>query len=94
MIVLNWNGQSWLGPCLDALRQQTFRDFEVVIVDNGSTDGSVEYTRAQFPEFQVLATGTNLGFAAGNNAGALGAGCRYLVFLNNDTRADPSSTLR
>jgi GT2 family glycosyltransferase len=89
IVVLNWNGRSWLGPCLQALRTQRFQDFEVVVVDNGSTDGSVDYVRAAFPECQVLALGGNVGFAAGNNAGARGATRPFLVFLNNDTEADP-----
>ena len=87
VIVLNWNGRAWLGACLTALRQQDFRSFEVVVVDNASTDGSAELVRDRFPECQVVALDANIGFAAGNNAGALGATARYLVFLNNDTEA-------
>lgn len=89
VIVLNWNGRSWLGPCLDALRQQTFRDFETVVVDNGSTDESVEMVRSRFPKVHVLALPANVGFAAGNNVGAGGSSARYLVFLNNDTKPQP-----
>jgi GT2 family glycosyltransferase len=89
VIVLNWNGRSWLERCLTALRRQTLRDFEVVLVDNGSTDDSIELVRQSFPEFQVLPLAENTGFAAGNNAGARGARVPYLVFLNNDTEVDP-----
>jgi GT2 family glycosyltransferase len=89
VVVVNWNGRAWLEPCLTALRQQDFHQFEVVVVDNGSTDGSVDLVRQQFPECQIVAVGFNAGFAAGNNAGARGATVPYLVFLNNDTRADP-----
>lgn len=89
LIVLNWNGRRWLEPCLDALRRQTYRQFEVVVVDNGSEDGSVELVRDRFPECQVLALADNVGFAAANNAGAEGAAAKYLAFLNNDTEADP-----
>jgi GT2 family glycosyltransferase len=86
VIVLNWNGRSWLGGCLEALRQQDFRPFESVLVDNGSNDGSVDFVRERFPECRVVALDANIGFAAGNNAGARGATVPYLAFLNNDTR--------
>jgi GT2 family glycosyltransferase len=89
VIVLNWNGRRWLEPCLSALKAQTFRDFEVVVVDNASTDGSADVVRQRFPEYRVLQLSANLGFAAGNNAGAKDATATYLAFLNNDTEPDP-----
>ena len=89
VIVLNWNGKQWLTPCLTALLGQGLPDVEVVLVDNGSTDGSAELVQARYPTVSVRALGRNIGFAAGNNAGALGAEARYLVFLNNDTRVQP-----
>ena len=89
VIVLNWNGRSWLGGCLEALRQQVGGPFEIVLVDNGSTDGSADFVRERFPECRVVALGVNIGFAAGNNAGARGATVPYLAFLNNDTKVDP-----
>lgn len=89
VIVLSWNGRRWLEPCLSALKAQTFRDFEVVVVDNASTDGSADVVRRRFPEYAVLQLAANLGFAGGNNAGAKGATAAYLAFLNNDTEPDP-----
>ena len=89
VIVLNWNGRKWLEPCLRALGAQTFRDFEVVVVDNASTDGSAADVHQRFPAYSVLQLVANLGFAAGNNAGAKGATATYLAFLNNDTEPDP-----
>jgi GT2 family glycosyltransferase len=89
IIVLNWNGQRWLERCLTALRQQESCAFEVVVVDNASTDGSVEFVRTHFPEFTVLALEQNRGFSGGNNAGARGATTPYLAFLNNDTEVAP-----
>jgi GT2 family glycosyltransferase len=89
LVIVNWNGRSWLERCLSALRGQTFRAFEVVLVDNGSDDGSVDFVREVFPECKVLPLGENAGFAAGNNAGARGATGPYLAFLNNDTEVDP-----
>ena len=63
IIVVNWNGRNYLGECLDSLRNQTFVDFEVILVDNGSTDGSIEYLRSHFLGFvRVLRNAKNYGF--------------------------------
>jgi len=59
VIVLNWNGKRFLEACLEGLRRQSFRDFETILVDNGSSDGSVEYVRSNFPEVRVLALPVN-----------------------------------
>ncbi len=75
--------------CLKALRRQTFSDFETILVDNASEDGSVEFVREKFPEVRVLTLGINAGFAAGNNAGYEQARGEWIVLLNNDTEADP-----
>ncbi len=71
------------------MRRQTFRDFETILVDNGSTDGSVEYVRTQFPEVKLLALAENLGFTGGNIAGYAQANGDLIVLLNNDTEAHP-----
>jgi GT2 family glycosyltransferase len=88
VIIVNWNGQRHLEVCLSALRRQTFGDFETILVDNASTDGSVEFVRERFPEVRVIVLGTNAGFAAGNNAGYERARGEWVVLLNNDTEAD------
>ena len=90
VIILNWNGKDFLDDCLGALRRQTFRDFETILVDNGSRDGSVEYIRKHFPEVNLLALPENLGFAGGNIAGYAQARGELIVLLNNDTEAHPS----
>jgi GT2 family glycosyltransferase len=90
VIIPNWNGKHLLEDCLGAMRRQTFRDFETILVDNGSKDGSAEYVRAQFPEVQLLALPENLGFAGGNIAGYAQARGNLIVLLNNDTEADPN----
>ena len=90
VIVLNHDGRQWLSPCLGALLGQTEPDRELILVDNASRDGSVDLVREQFPGVRVVALDENLGFAAGNNAGARAASGRYLAFLNNDTVADAS----
>jgi GT2 family glycosyltransferase len=90
VIVLNYNGRRWLEPCLTALAGQVGApEFEVVFVDNGSTDGSAAFVTEAFPATRVVDTGRNLGFAGGNNAGARVARGDVLAFLNNDTVAAP-----
>jgi GT2 family glycosyltransferase len=89
VIVLNWNGKHFLEKCLTALRRQTFREFEAILVDNGSEDGSVEYVGEHFPEVSVLPLGRNLGFCAANNAGYERSRGELILLLNNDTEADP-----
>jgi len=89
VIVVNWNGKAYLEECLNSLRHQTFSDFEVIVVDNGSTDGSFEYLQSHSPEFgRLLRNAENVGFARGNNQGIRVAKGKYIALLNNDARAD------
>ena len=86
VIVLNYNGRAWLGPCLEALERQVDAPLhEIVLADNGSTDGSADLAAQRFPPVRVVLHRRNLGFAAGNNAAARSARGQLLVFLNNDT---------
>ncbi len=89
VIVLNWNGQHFLERCLSALRAQAFQDFAVVLVDNGSTDGSVDFVRERFPTVEVIANPENRGFAAANNQAIRATRSEFVATLNNDTEADP-----
>jgi len=88
VIIVNWNGKHLLGECLDSLAAQSFKDFEVIVVDNGSRDGSAEYLRGHYPAVNTVALSENRGYAGGNNAGAAVAKGKYLAFLNNDTKTD------
>lgn len=89
VIVLTWNGRHLLEECLDSLLAQTFRDFEIIVVDNGSKDGSVEWLGANLADrVRTVALSANAGFAGGNNAGIRVALGRYIVLLNNDTVVD------
>jgi GT2 family glycosyltransferase len=90
IIIVNWNGREYLPPCLDSLLEQTGVDFETIVVDNGSLDGSVELLRESYPAVRIVALDANTGFAGGNNAGYAVSRGRFIVTLNNDTRVEPS----
>lgn len=92
VVVLNWNGCDDTLACLDSLAMVSYANLSVIVVDNGSSDGSVGAIRARHPAVQVIETGRNLGFAGGNNVGirhALEHGADYVLLLNNDTEVDP-----
>ena len=89
VVIPNWNGREFLSQCLDALRAQTFKDFQVVVVDNGSTDGSAAFVQIEYPEIQVIALSANLGFSRAVNIGIRSTSSPYVALLNNDTEADP-----
>ena len=89
VIVVNWNGKSLLADCLASLESQTFRDYEVIVVDNGSSDGSAEFVREEFPRFTLVQLKENRGFAGGNNAGIREARGEWIALINNDAVAMP-----
>jgi GT2 family glycosyltransferase len=91
IIVLNWNGLNDTTACLESLARLDYPSYEVVLVDNGSSDGSPAILRRQFPTLTILETGANLGYAGGNNVGLRYACERradYALLLNNDTELD------
>ena len=90
VITLNWNGLRHLEPCYASLRELHYPadKLELILADNGSSDGSIEFMRQRFPEVKLIQNGTNLGFAGANNIGARQASGQYVAFLNNDTRVD------
>lgn len=88
IIIVNWNGREHLSGCLESLKIQTYRDFEIVFVDNGSIDGSIEFVAAEYPWVKMVALPDNTGFAGGNNAGLLHASGKYIITLNNDTEVE------
>lgn len=91
MLVLSWNGRHHLEHCLPALAAQNDPgvEWELLVLDNGSSDGTVDWLRSRHPRVKVLASERNLGFCAGNNRLAEAAEGDALVFLNNDTRPEP-----
>ncbi len=92
VVIPNWNGRQDLPACLDSLREQTV-PIEIVVVENGSSDGSAEMLRMSYPDVTVLAQPVNLGFAGGVNVGlryAMHRGHEYVALLNNDAIAAPT----
>ncbi len=89
VVVVNYNAGDYLRGCIVSLARQTFTDFEVVLVDNASTDGSLERLGETPPGFVILKQDSNLGFAAANNLGARAGQGRWLALLNPDAEAEP-----
>ncbi len=91
VVVVNWNRPDDTAECLSSLAALDYPDLFTILVDNGSTDGSVERLRSLFPECTYISNTRNLGFAEGNNVGirhALSAGADYVLLLNNDATID------
>jgi len=91
VIILNWNGKEDTLECLESVLQIEYVNFDVIVVDNGSNDGSVKAIQNKFSEVNVLETGKNLGYAGGNNFGiryALKKGADFILILNNDVVVD------
>ena len=91
IVVLNWNGAEVTLACLESLAPVMSPSCRVLVVDNGSTDGSVEKIRAAFPDIELLLLPANIGYAGGNNAGfrrVLELHADFVIFLNNDTIVD------
>jgi len=94
VLVLNWNNWKDTNECLTSLQGLNYANRTVIVLDNGSTDGSVQRIREKHPEVEVMELGENFGFAKGNNAGiraALDRGAEYVWVLNNDTTVDASA---
>lgn len=86
IIIVNWNSTDYLLKCLDSIfHETTVLDFEVIVVDNASTDGGCTLVRDRFPQVILIESRSNLGFAGANNVGAGHALGNYLLFLNPDT---------
>lgn len=90
IIIINWNGRQHLAACLPSLAGQSYRDFEIILVDNGSTDDSLAWVRSHFPQIRILENPSNQGFAAPNNQAIRASQGEFVVLLNNDTVADPA----
>jgi len=94
IIILNWNGYELTKDCLNSLSRLDYQNYKVIVVDNGSTDGSYKKLVSEFPAIEFLAIEANLGFADGNNAAILHTREKYnpqlFLLLNNDTTVEPT----
>ncbi len=97
VIIVNWNGKKYLKDCFDSLERQTYKDFKIVFVDNGSEDGSVDFIKnrylgSKFPSIEIIQLEKNTGFCFGYNMGIKKAledkNINYVIILNNDTKLD------
>lgn len=94
IIVLAWNGVDHTVECLRSIQQSDYPSFRILLVDNASTDTTVISVKSEFPDVEVIANDTNVGYAEGNNIGlqhALDRGADFFFILNNDTVVDPST---
>ncbi|MBI3666846.1 MAG: glycosyltransferase family 2 protein [Acidobacteria bacterium] len=89
VVVVNWDRREMLRECLASLERQTWPELEVIVVDNGSRDGSPEMVAAKFPRARLIRNRENRGFCAPNNQGIQAARGRYVALLNNDAEAEP-----
>jgi GT2 family glycosyltransferase len=89
VIILNWNGRDLLAGCLKSLAGQEWRDFETVVVDNGSNDGSLEMLEREFGWVRLISNPTNAGYCRGNNQGIEASTGELVVLLNNDAEVAP-----
>ena len=90
IIIPHWNGIEILSECITSLLETKHNSYEIIVVDNASTDGSQSWLKNTHPQIRLIENDKNYGYAGGCNRGALGANGDYLVFLNNDTIQDPN----
>ena len=89
VVIPNYNGLHFLDKCLNSMDAQTMKEVHTIVVDNGSTDGSIEYIRENFPWVELIAMGENTGFDHAVNVGIEKSKTPYVLLLNNDTEVEP-----
>lgn len=89
ILIVNWNGKALLTECLDSVFSQTYDNFHVVLVDNGSVDGSVDLVSCNYPQVKIISLTENHGFAGGNNQGLPYCTGEFLALVNNDVVLSP-----
>lgn len=88
VVIPNYNGQRFMQTCLDSLRTQNYKGFEILVIDNASEDGSYEYVRDYYPEVRLVRLKKNYGFSGAVNKGIELSDTPYVLLLNNDTESD------
>ncbi len=88
IVIPTWNGLDYLKQCLASLKVQTFKDFETIVVDNGSSDGTLSYLKRYYPKIKTKFLEKNVGFAPAVNIGIKLSLASYILLLNNDTEVD------
>lgn len=88
IIIPNYNGDAYIEKCLQTLEMQTFRDFEIIVVDNSSADKSADMVEEKFPDVNLVRLSQNFGFCRAVNEGIKRAKSKYVILLNNDTSCD------
>ena len=88
IIITNFNGKKYLKNCFDSLKENTFSDFELILIDNASSDESVDFVSENYPEVKIVRLDKNLGLSIASNKAREQASGKYLFFYNNDTIAD------
>jgi GT2 family glycosyltransferase len=88
VVILNWNGKEYLSSCIRSVREQTYPNMEMILVDNASEDGSVEVVKNLYSDLNVIINHENLGYGGGNNRGMTEAKGSYIFVLNSDTEID------
>ena len=89
IIILCYNSIEDIRECIPSILNQSFKNYEIIIVDNNSTDNTAEFIKKSYPDIKIIETGQNLGYALGNNVGVKEAIGEYIVILNPDTKVDP-----
>ena len=87
IIIVNWNAKNYLKKCIESLLEQTYQNFEIIFVDNASTDDSVEFVKTNFPKIKIIQNKENLGFAQGNNIGIKESQGEIICLFNPDAVA-------
>ena len=86
IVIPNWNGRHFLTSCLDSLLAQTYKDFEIIVVDNGSKDGSLDLLNEEYPQVKLIALDHNTGFSFAVNRGIEASDGEFIALINNDTK--------
>lgn len=88
IVIPNYNGKHFMEPCLSSLSEQTYKNFHILVVDNASSDGSIEYMEENYPDIELIKLQKNFGFSKAVNIGIQHSRTPYVILLNNDTTVD------